>query len=41
MDDLYLCPECNGDLVFMGVLGNMEWYYCEDCGAEVGFKVEK
>lgn len=30
------CPECGGDLGFLGVLGNVNWYQCRNCGVEVG-----
>jgi len=31
------CNVCNGELVYMGTLGNREHYRCRQCGAECSF----
>lgn len=29
------CPECGGIVYYMGTLGNVNWYRCQDCGMEI------
>lgn len=38
--DYITCPLCEGVGTEMGVLGNLAWYRCQDCGAEFSIKVE-
>lgn len=33
------CPICQGQSVFMGTLGKLDWYRCQDCGME--FNIER
>ena len=28
------CPACTGPSVFMGQLGNLAWFRCQNCGME-------
>lgn len=30
----YACPECGGMAMILGVLGNLMWMRCQDCGLE-------
>lgn len=35
-----MCKVCNGVLVFLGRLGNLDWFRCRDCGMEQSVEVE-
>jgi tRNA(Ile2) C34 agmatinyltransferase TiaS len=39
--DLYQCQYCNGNLNFLGILGNREHFNCRDCGTETSQYTEK
>lgn len=28
------CPICGGPGIFLGILGNLIWHRCRDCGTE-------
>ena len=28
------CSACTGAMVFLGTLGNLDWFRCRHCGAE-------
>ena len=36
-EDLVTCRFCGGPLVQLGVLGEVSWARCRDCGAEQGY----
>ncbi len=33
------CPVCSGETIFLGQLGNLEWYRCRNCGLEFNIHV--
>jgi len=33
------CKVCSGSLVYLGKLGNLRWYRCEDCGLEWSIEI--
>lgn len=33
------CNMCGGDLNYLGTVGNLRWWRCEDCGAEMSESV--
>lgn len=35
------CPGCGGPGFYMGSLGFLRWYRCEDCGATFSSKTRK
>ena len=35
-----ICEQCQGDLVILGVLGNLAHFRCRHCGAECSKKLE-
>jgi hypothetical protein len=35
------CPFCHGELETLGVLGDLAWYRCINCGAEFAFDAEE
>ena len=35
-----ICPMCSGQLSMLGILGNVTWYRCIQCGMEVGLQDE-
>lgn len=34
------CPACEGWAIPFGILGNLIWYICNDCGMEFNIKSE-
>lgn len=34
------CPACNGTGLSMGVLGQLEWFRCQQCGIEFNAKAK-
>lgn len=30
------CPQCQGELVHLGAIGDIEWWRCSACGYRVG-----
>ncbi len=41
-DQLHLdCPACDGVGLYMGTLGRLEWYCCDDCGIQFNYLVER
>lgn len=35
------CGLCGGLLVFLGLLGDLAWYRCRDCGLEYSHRVNR
>lgn len=36
-----ICGLCHGLLIFIGLLGDLAWYRCRDCGAEFSHRVTR
>jgi len=41
MDELTNCSICEGELLPLGALGNIEYFRCRNCGAQFMFEKEK
>ena len=39
-NDLH-CQFCNGALTIMGILGNLEYFRCENCGMEFSINLSR